>query len=81
MKVLSKDGFVFHIWPNDHRPAHTHIFKAGTEVELYLGTATARPHIKKNKSMDDRDVVKALRITIEHQEMLLEKWREIHGDE
>ena len=81
MQALREQGFIFQIWPNDHNPPHTHVFKAGTEVEIYLGDGTACPNVKKIKKMENRDVIKALPLTAENQQVLLEKWRSIHGNE
>jgi hypothetical protein len=63
------------IWPNDHRPPHVHAFNAEGEAVIDLAELSVREYL----GMRERDVVKAVLIVAEIQEMLLAKWRKIHG--
>ncbi|MGH9769263.1 MAG: DUF4160 domain-containing protein [Blastocatellia bacterium] len=77
--VLRKDGFNFVIYTDDHEPMHTHVKKAGKEVVINLGDEKTKPDVRENKGMSKKNRRKALIIAAEHQELLIEKWREIHG--
>lgn len=77
--VLRKNGFDFLIYTNDHLPGHVHIFKAGKETIIDLGTADKAPTIREIVGMNRKDVVKALQLVFEYQDYLLAKWKEIHG--
>jgi len=78
--VLRKDGFNFVIYTDDHEPMHTHIKKAGKEVVINLGDEDTKPYERENKGMSLKNRRRALQIAAEHQDYLIEKWREIHGD-
>ena len=77
-KVFEKDGFEFRIYPNDHDPAHVHVFKAGKGVKIGLRIA-GRPKIIRIFGMNDRDVKKGLNIVAENHGFLLRGWRQVHG--
>ncbi len=77
--VLRVDGFQVRIFPNDHPPAHVHVYKAGTSVVIELAAATPRPAVREVAGMPSADVVKAFLIVEDHSAFLLEKWEEIHG--
>ena len=77
--VLRIDGFQVRIFPNDHPPAHVHVYKAGTVVVLELRTGEDKLSVRSLAGMLDSDVVKAFRIVEEHQEFLQTKWEELHG--
>lgn len=78
--MLRKDGFNFVIYPDDHEPMHTHVKKAGKEVVINLGDASARPYERENRGMSLKNRRQALRLAAEYQDYLIEKWKEIHGD-
>jgi len=77
--VLRKNGFRFQIYTDDHEPAHTHVFKAGKEVVISLGDETTKPWVRENKGMKKTSENQAVIIAADHQDFLLEKWREFHG--
>ncbi len=76
--VLRKDGFNFMIYTDDHEPAHTHVKKAGEEVIINLGDQNTAPHMRDNNGMSSKNVRKALKLAYEHQDYLIEAWKEIH---
>lgn len=78
--VIQKDGFSVRIYSNDHLPSHVHVFKAEGEARINLGSETERPRLVEIRKMSDKDAVKALKLVINHQAELLEKWREIHEE-
>ncbi|MEA5534697.1 DUF4160 domain-containing protein [Crocosphaera sp. XPORK-15E] len=77
--VLRKDGFCVRIYPNDHLPSHVHVFKADGEAKINLGNETQRPtFVTISAQMSNQNAAKALKLVIEKQKFLLQKWREIH---
>ncbi|MCP9494883.1 MAG: DUF4160 domain-containing protein [Pyrinomonadaceae bacterium MAG19_C2-C3] len=79
--VLRQAGFSFRIYPNDHAPAHVHAVKAEGTTIINLGDLEAQPSIReayKAKPKEQRD---ALAIATGNQNLLLEKWAEIHSNE
>lgn len=75
--ILSQDGFQVMIFTNDHPPAHVHVFKAGTEAVINL----APVGIRENYRMSPKNLRKSVNIVSDNQDLLLQAWREIHGDE
>jgi len=77
--VLRVDGFRVIIWPNDHAPPHVHVFSAEAQATIELGDAGRHPRLRENLRMKPAVLAKALQVVFEHQAMLMQKWREIHG--
>ncbi len=74
--IVREDGFRIVIFPNDHIPPHVHVFKSGAEVKIELG---AEPNLLSIEGkIGNKDLAKALNLVAEHQNELLDKWREIH---
>ncbi len=75
--VMRIDGFRIVIWPDDHVPAHVHVYRAGGEVVIFLEQVRIRE--RKGMSIRDsslaRDVVAAIRKT------LLNQWRQWIDDQ
>jgi hypothetical protein len=89
MKVLEaeKQNLYVYIHTNDHDPAHVHIFKGRKndaniyEIKINLGTENTPPSIVKvNPNLSKKDVKAAWQLVADHQEILLKKWEEIHGN-
>jgi hypothetical protein len=78
-RVLTQGGFRVMIFPNDHAPAHVHVFDADGEVLINLGGEDEGPSIRENRVMRIRNTRRALRLVEDHQEMLLAEWRRWHG--
>jgi hypothetical protein len=78
--VLREGGFAFVIYVDDHTPMHVHVKKGGAEVVIELGDANTKPSERENKGMRWQERRKALLLAAEHQDELIERWREIHGD-
>ncbi len=73
-------GFDFMIHPNDHEPAHVHVYHADGVVIVLLGDANTLPSVRAIRGpVKDRDVVRAVRTVEENQETMLAEWRRIHG--
>jgi hypothetical protein len=77
--LLRIDGLRFVIWPNDHAPAHVHVFSAEAEAKIELGDRGCNPRLVENRRMKKADLAKALKAVFEHRTMLMQKWSEIHG--
>ncbi|MEO7207762.1 MAG: DUF4160 domain-containing protein [Steroidobacteraceae bacterium] len=68
------------IYLNDHPPPHVHIIGAGAEAKIALGAEGERPSLITNKGLSRREVKKALAEIDGNRALLLQRWREIHGD-
>jgi hypothetical protein len=77
--VLRVDALRFVIWPNDHAPAHVHVFSAEAEAKIELGDEGGYPRLVDNRRMKHVDLVKALRAVFENRTMLMRRWSDIHG--
>jgi hypothetical protein len=77
--VLKVNALRFVIWPNDHSPAHVHVFSAEAEAKIELGEKGGYPRLVDNRRMSRVDLAKALKAVFEHRAMLMQKWSEIHG--
>ncbi|WP_354636222.1 DUF4160 domain-containing protein [Planktothricoides raciborskii] len=82
---LENNLFVY-IYTNDHIPAHVHIFKGRKndsnqkEVKINIGSQSHRPSVvTASEDMKNKDIIAALKLVAANQEMLLNKWQEIHG--
>ena len=72
--VLLAAGMRFVIHTDDHEPAHVHVY----------GNGEARIDILRlvpisNRRMSRRDLSRAIALVAENRDMLLDKWRQIHG--
>ncbi len=78
-EIWRQDGFVFHIYSDDHVPSHVHVLKAGDEALIYIGDKDTKPSVRENRGLKNKDVHRALKIAAEKQEVLLTGWEHIHG--
>jgi hypothetical protein len=69
------NGFRFMIFPNDHRPAHVHVFKGGAMAIIEIESL----EVREGEKMDQRDVNSAVRYVAERRGLFARKWEEIHG--
>lgn len=75
--IYRTDGFRFVIYPNDHEPAHVHVFHGNGEVKINICVASF-PKMLQVFNMSTKLVMRAFEITLDNQEAFLLKWREIH---
>ena len=68
------------IYSYDHRPPHVHDIAPGAEAGIALGDEGERPWVMTNDGLSRRDVVAALAEIERNRELLIQRWREIHGD-
>jgi hypothetical protein len=76
--ILRASGLAVVIYRHDHEPPHVHVIGDGTARILLIG-ASGRPELVDVRGMKFGDAQKALRAVTEHQSMLLDEWRRIHG--
>ncbi len=81
-----QNNFFVYIYTNDHIPAHVHIFKGRKndanqmEIKINIGSESEPPSlVSANDKFKNKDLVAALKLVANNQEMLLSKWQEIHG--
>ena len=74
--VLRAHGFRVVIFTNDLEPAHVHVVGDG---EVKIDIASNPPELDWAVGMSRAEIRRALRLVTEHREMLLGRWREIHG--
>lgn len=68
------------IYSYDHRPPHVHVIGPGVEARIALGDEGERPWVMTNDGLSRRDVVEALAEIERNRDLLMQRWREIHGD-
>ena len=76
--VLREGGFRIVIFTDDHEPAHVHVFGDGS-AKIQLIGETGAPELLSTFGMKAGDVRKAMAIVRADRDMLLARWREIHG--
>ena len=76
VRILDDGGFVVHIWPNDHEPAHVHVYR--TEGLAVIEIRSLRVRVAYD--MKPKYVRRAIDLVWASQLVLLRKWKEIHGD-
>jgi Domain of unknown function (DUF4160) len=76
--VLTENGFDVMIYPDDHRPAHVHIYKSGVVV-ISLNNRRTLPSVREVIGMSRKEVRDALLLVIEHKKLLVKEWRKIHA--
>lgn len=72
-----QDGFRFVIYPNDHRPAHVHAYKAEGVAVIEIEAETVS--VREAHDMKPADVKRAVRIVKRNQERYLAEWEWRHG--
>ena len=75
--LIRQNGFQVMIHTGDHRPAHVHCYRGTRLVKVQLSDLT----VLFRRHATERDVREAVRIVQEHQELLRQSWRDIHGKE
>ncbi|MBD2234935.1 DUF4160 domain-containing protein [Phormidium tenue] len=74
--IWREDGFEIRVNPNDHEPAHVHVFKSGGELKVQI-QGDVSPLI--NWGMKDKDAAKACILVNKCRKQLLKAWEDIHG--
>jgi hypothetical protein len=78
--ILRFRGLRVVIYLNDHRPPHVHVIRPDAEARIALGDEGERPWLMTNDGLSNREVVAALVEIERNRDLLIQRWREIHGD-
>ena len=78
--ILRFGGLRVVIYTNDHPPPHVHAIRAGAEARIALGGEGERPSLITNEGLSRRELEKSLAEIDRNRALLLQRWREIHGD-
>ena len=76
--VHREAGLRFIIFVDDHPPPHVHVIGDG-KAKINVTGANDKPDLVYNDGLKAGDIRKALRIVVEQQAMLIERWDEHHG--
>lgn len=78
--ILQQEGFKIRIFVDDHEPPHVHARCDQALVVVNLAVAPGQvPTIRTVKHASAETQRSALRIVMEHNDLLLEHWSRIHG--
>ncbi len=72
--VLRSQSLRVVIYPNDHPPAHVHVFGAGWVVVVNL----IGPEVREVLRCGEREAARAKQIVGENEIALMKAWRELH---
>lgn len=78
--ILRFRGLRVVIYSDDHRPPHVHVIGADREAKIALGAEGQRPSLVVNEGLSRREVALALVEIDRNRALLMQRWREIHGD-
>ena len=79
MVVVHREaGLRFVIFKDDHEPAHVHVLGDG-DAKIRLFGNDGLPKVEEAKRMKRPVLKRAKNIVKEHQFMLMNRWKEIHG--
>jgi hypothetical protein len=76
--VFRAHGLRIVIFPDDHEPAHVHVFGDG-EAKIDLAIGGGDPELIFAVGMTRGDVRRAMSVVKDQQAYLLTRWSEIHG--
>lgn len=68
------------IYTNDHWPPHVHVVGPDREAKVALGEPGEHPTLVTNDGLSRAELVSALLEIDEQRDLLMQRWREIHGD-
>lgn len=77
--VHRERGFTFHVFSNDHQPAHIHVKKSGGEIKVDVSSEEESELLCITAKMSNADINKALDIADAHLGKFRKKWEEYHG--
>jgi Domain of unknown function (DUF4160) len=78
--VLRFEGYRVAVYPNDHRPAHVHVFGAGSEAVFHLNSSGGPVELRENYGFSRREIARIRMALNGSVETLWAGWRAIHGD-
>ena len=74
--IVRQDGFDVMIHTDDHAPPHVHCYGENAVVVIELDSLRVR-----RRKGSDRDVRVARAVVEQHQALLQQAWRQIHGED
>ena len=66
------------VFANDHLPAHVHVFGDG-QAKINLLGSEGGPELVWAEGMTRSEVRRAMTLVTAEQELLLQRWKDIHG--
>ena len=78
--IFRIQGLRIVIYTNDHWPPHVHVIGPGIEARIALGDDGQRPSVLVNKGLSRKQLAMALVEIDRNRDLLMQRWREIHGD-
>lgn len=66
------------IFTDDHEPAHVHVFGDG-QAKINLIGPDGSPMLVWARNMKGNEIRRAVQVVRDQQDLLLARWREIHG--
>lgn len=76
--VHRERGFQFFIYPNDHQPAHIHVFHSDGEIKIDISSKEPIALVVYG-SINQKTVNKALDIAEDNLHKLQTEWEKFHG--
>jgi hypothetical protein len=73
-------GLRFVIYPNDHEPAHVHVYGDG-EIKVNIASAAGLPELIYAIGMKRADLRKAMDEVKDNQGRFLSEWNRLHGED
>jgi hypothetical protein len=80
LTILRVRGLRVVIYMNDHRPPHVHVVGPERAAKVALGGKGERPSVVFNEGLSRGELADALIEIGRNRDMLIQRWREIHGD-
>ena len=78
--ILRFRGLRVVIYTNDHWPPHVHVIGPGREAKVALGAEGQHPSLVSNEGLSREQLARALVEIDRNRDLLMQRWREIHGD-
>ncbi|MGH9454948.1 MAG: DUF4160 domain-containing protein [Terriglobia bacterium] len=79
--VLRLGGLRVVIYPNDHRPAHTHVIGNDAEAAFQLNCPAGPVAVRENYGFSRREITRIEHALLNHVEQLCGAWEKIHGND
>lgn len=69
-------GLRFHFYSNEHLPIHIHVRNSDGEAKFEVENV----RLISNKGLKNKDISLAIAIIEENKEIIINKWKEYHGE-
>lgn len=78
--IIRVRGLRVIIYTNDHWPPHVHVIGPGREAKIALGDEGRLPSVVTNAGLSRAQLAAMLVEINRNRDLLMQRWREIHGD-